>query len=99
MRPIHLVRLDKWRPAVILTRDKARPLLNQVTVAPITSTARGLPSEVLVGPCNGIDHESVVNCDLIDTVLVDNVGAFVGTLLEAQETALTAAIHAAFDLQ
>lgn len=99
MRPIHLVRLDKWRPSVLLTRDIARPHLNQITIAPITSTVRGLSTEVIVGPRNGLDHESAVNCDLITTVLTSDLGANVGYLLDDQEPALTAAITLAFDLR
>jgi mRNA interferase MazF len=41
MRAIHLVRLDTVRPALILTREVALPVLRSVTVAPITSTIRG----------------------------------------------------------
>lgn len=99
MRPIHLVRLDKWRPSVLLTREMARPHLNQITVAPITSKIRGLSTEVVVGPRNGLDQESVVNCDLITTVPTADLGANVGYLLEDQESALTAAINLAFDLR
>ena len=50
MRPIHIARLDKPRPVVVLTRELIRPRLTNVTVAPITSTIRGLSTEVLVGP-------------------------------------------------
>jgi mRNA interferase MazF len=55
-------------PAVILTRDTAIPVLTNVVSAMITSTIRGIPSEVPVGPEIGIDHASVVNCDNIFTV-------------------------------
>jgi mRNA interferase MazF len=39
---------DKKRPVVALTRDSAVPYLSTVTVAPITTTIRGVPSEVLL---------------------------------------------------
>ncbi|MDA8067257.1 MAG: type II toxin-antitoxin system PemK/MazF family toxin, partial [Actinomycetota bacterium] len=48
MRPIHTAALDKARPVLVLTRELVRPHLNSVTVAPITSTIRGLSTEVLV---------------------------------------------------
>jgi mRNA interferase MazF len=98
MRPIHLARLDKTRPVLILTRDVVRPHLSRVTVAPITSTIRGLSTEVPVGAANGLDHPSVVSCDNIVTVPVNALGRQLGVLLFEQEVALTAAIHAAFDL-
>ena len=98
MGPIHLARLDKTRPVLILTRDVVRPYLSRVTIAPITSTIRGLSTEVPVGTANGLDHPSVVSCDIILTVPVDAVGRQLGALLVEQEAALSAAIHAAFDL-
>jgi mRNA interferase MazF len=98
MRPIYAARLDKTRPVLILTREVVRPHLSRVTVAPITSTIRGLSTEVPVGPANGLDHASVVSCDNIVTVPVSALGRRVGFLLAEQETALTDAIRAAFDL-
>lgn len=98
MRPIHLAQLDKTRPVLVLTRELVRPHLTRVTVAPITSTVRGLSSEVPVGPENGVDHASVVSCDNVVTVLATALGRQIGRLLPEQEVELTAALHAAFDL-
>lgn len=99
MRPIHLARLDKTRPVLVLTRDTVRPHLTNVTVAPITSTIRGLSTEVPVGTANGLDHDSVVSLDNIQTIPASYLGQQVGLLLLAQEDALARAIHAAFDLE
>jgi mRNA interferase MazF len=98
MRPIHAARLDKTRPVLVLTRDVVRPHLGRVTVAPITSTIRGLSTEVPVGPANGLTQASVVSCDNIVTAPVTALGRQLGFLLPEQETALTDAIRAAFDL-
>jgi mRNA interferase MazF len=98
MRPIHTARLDKPRLVVILTRAQVRPHLARVTVAPITTTVRGLSTEVPVGPANGLEHACVVSCDNIVTVPKSALGRQIGYLLPEQETALTTAIHAAFDL-
>jgi mRNA interferase MazF len=98
MRPIHAARLDKARPVLILTRELVRPHLDRVTVAPITTTIRGLSTEVPLGPANGLDHPCVISCDNIVTVPKSALGPQIGFLLPAQEAALTAAIHAAFDL-
>jgi mRNA interferase MazF len=98
VRPIHAARLDKARPVVILTRELVRPHLERVTVAPITTTIRGLSTEVPLGPANGLDHNCVVSCDNIVTVPKSALGRLIGYLLPAQEAALAAAIHAAFDL-
>jgi mRNA interferase MazF len=98
VRTIATVTLDKRRPAVILTRSSKLHLLAWVTVAPITSTVRGITSEVPVGPRNGLDHDSVVSCDNITTVSRDAVGGTVGLLFDDQEPALARAISDAFDL-
>ena len=99
MRPIHLAQLDKTRPVLVLTRELVRPHLSRVTVAPITSRIRGLSTEVPVGPENGLDHPSVVSCDNIVTVPTSALGRQIGRLRPEQETALTTAVHAAFDLE
>lgn len=99
MRTIASVQLDKRRPALILTRRSSLDLLNWVTVAPITSTIRGITSEVLVGPRNGLDHDSVVSCDNISTVRPSAVGDTVGLLFDDQEPALARAISDAFELE
>jgi mRNA interferase MazF len=98
MRPIVLARLDKTRPALILTRAIAVPHLAWVTVAPITSRIRGIGVEVPVGPRNGIDHDAVVNLDNVATIRTADLGRRIGWLLPEQEVALTEAIRAAFDL-
>jgi mRNA interferase MazF len=98
MHPIHLARLDKSRPVLVLTRELVRPHLNTVTIAPITMTVRGLSTEVLCGPANGLDDRCVVACDHITTIPARVLGAQIGRLLDEQEVDLTRAIHAAFDL-
>jgi mRNA interferase MazF len=99
MRPIHLAQLDKTRPVLVLTRELVRPHLTSVTVAPITSTIRGLSTELPVGRANGLDHECVVHCDSVVTVPVSALGRQVGLLLPEQEADLARAITLAFDLE
>jgi mRNA interferase MazF len=98
MRAIALVRLDKPRPALVLTRASVLHLLSSVTVAPITSTVRGLSTEVPVGQRNGLDHDSVVSCDNITTVRTERIGTVIGILFDDQEPALARAISDAFQL-
>lgn len=98
MRPIHIARLDKPRPVLVLTRELVRPHLNNVTVAPITSTVRGLSTEVAVGLQNGLDHPSVVSCDNVQTIPRKQLGRAIGYLLPDQELELSDAIRSAFDL-
>ena len=99
MRPIHLARLDKTRPVLVLTRQQVRPHLNSVTIAPITSSIRGLSTEVAVGIANGLQHDSVVSCDNVMTVPRAALGKLLGYLHPAQEPALAHAIAAAYDLE
>ena len=98
MRPIHVADLDKARPVLVLTRELVRPHLRTVTVAPITTTIRGLSTEVPVDADNGLTEASVVSCDNITTIPSDALGAQIGVLLDAQERDLSRAIQAAFDL-
>jgi mRNA interferase MazF len=98
MRPIHVAALDEARPVLVLTRELVRPHLRTVTVAPITTTIRGLSTEVPVGTANGLDGPSVVSCDNVTTIPARTLGAQIGALLDRQEPVLGEAIRAAFDL-
>lgn len=98
MRPIHVARLDKARPVLVLTRELVRPYLETVTIAPVTTTIRGLSTEVPVGPQNGVGAPSVVSCDNVATIPKDRLGEQIGFLFDTQEQALSDAIRAAFDL-
>ncbi|WOQ18104.1 type II toxin-antitoxin system PemK/MazF family toxin [Raineyella sp. W15-4] len=98
MREICLVRLDKTRPAVVLTREAARAAMTKVTVAPITSTVKGLSSEVPVGPANGLDHVGAISLDNVVTVPVSLLGRTIGFLTADQEIRLARAVVLAYDL-
>jgi mRNA interferase MazF len=98
MRPIHVAELDKARPVVILTREVVRPHMTTVTVAPITTTIRGLSTEVQVDSANGLAELSVVSCDNVTTIPTEALRAQIGVLLDHQEPLLSEAIRAAFDL-
>ena len=98
MRAIHIAHLDKARPVLVLTRELVRPYLTRVTVAPITSSVRGLSTEVPVGPANGVDQDCVVSFDNIVTIPVESLGRHLGFLLPSQEPQLSAAIQTAFEL-
>lgn len=98
VREICLARLDKTRPVVVLTREAARTAMTKVTVAPITSTVKGLSSEVPVGPANGLEHDSVISLDNVVTIQASLLGRPVGFLTAAQETILARAVVLAYDL-
>jgi mRNA interferase MazF len=71
-------RPDKRRPVVVLSRPDALAVLDTVIVAPITSTIRGLPSEVPVGATEGLKVPSVANLDHVQTVERARLSRFVG---------------------
>ena len=71
---------DKTRPVVVLTRQEVIGLLHTVMVAPVTSTIRGAPSEVLVGIDEGLKHDSAVNLDHVQTVETARLRRRVGQL-------------------
>ena len=60
---IWLAELDKRRPVVVLTRDPMSRMLHSVIVGPVTSTVRGLSTEVELGEPDGVRRRSVVNLD------------------------------------
>ena len=59
---------DKQRPVVVLTRDSILGTLARVTVAPITSTVRGIPTEVVLGTDDGLKDLCAVNLDNVTTI-------------------------------
>jgi mRNA interferase MazF len=71
---------DKRRPVLVLTRPEVIGLLRTVMVAPITSTIRGAPSEVVVGIDEGLKRRSAVNLDHVQTVEKRRLGRFIGTV-------------------
>ena len=73
-------RPDKKRPVLILTRDSALDFLGEVTVAPITSTIRDIPSEVLLTKADGMPRDCTINLDHLQTVSKGKIGSLIATL-------------------
>jgi mRNA interferase MazF len=71
---------DKRRPVLVLSRSEAIEVLHTVMVAPLTSTIRGIPSEVVVGSDEGLKHDSAVNLDHVQTVEQARLSRYVGRL-------------------
>lgn len=89
---------DKSRPVVVLTRDAIIPHLGEVTVAPVTSTVRDIPSEVLLDTADGMPNGCAVNCDHIQTVAKARIGSFITSLPPARMREVRAAIAFALAL-
>ncbi len=90
---------DKQRPVIILTRTPAIRYLNSVTVAPITSSIRGVPSEVVFTPDDGLISDSVANLHNIQTIPKRNVGRYIATLSEDKMREIEAAIRFALGIE
>lgn len=80
VRWYRFARPDKKRPVVILTRDSVLEYLDETTVAPVTRTVRGIPSEVPLGPEDGLPEACAVNLDHVQTVARARLGALITTL-------------------
>ena len=68
---------DKQRPVVVLTRESAIAYLSSVTVAPVTSTVRGVPSEVLLSEADGMKGVCAVNLHNAATARQSRLGRHV----------------------
>lgn len=84
---------DKRRPVVVLTRTSAIEYLGEVTVAPVTATVRGIPSEVVLGPADGMRKECAVNLDHLLTVQKARIGVVIATLTPRKLAQARAALH------
>ncbi len=84
---------DKRRPVLILTRDSAIRFLTGITIAPITTTIRGIPSEVVLTPADGLLTACAANFDNIQTIPKANLGAFITHLSPAKMRDVRAAIE------
>jgi mRNA interferase MazF len=89
---------DKRRPVLILTRDSALSFLNSVTVAPITTTVRDIPSEVYLDREDGLFTECAANMDNLQTVPKARVGSLVTSLSEARMADINRAVAFALGL-
>jgi mRNA interferase MazF len=83
---------DKRRPVVVLSRQEVIDLIDTVMVAPVTSSIRGAPSEVVVGTAEGLKHASAVTLDHVQTVDKRRLRNYVGRLGPSQMTAICRAL-------
>lgn len=94
---VWLADLDKTRPVIILTRDPLGRLLHSVIVAPVTSTIRGLSTEVPLGRNDGIRHRSVANLDNVQLLSRHRLRRRIGRAQPVTMTAVCAALSVAVD--
>ncbi|MDT8450573.1 MAG: type II toxin-antitoxin system PemK/MazF family toxin [Wenzhouxiangellaceae bacterium] len=91
-------RPDKKRPVLVLTRDSALDYLGEVTIAPMTTTIRDIPSDVRLGPEDGVPRHCAVNCDHLQTVSKARLGKLVTRLPADRMKEVSHAVTFALDL-
>ena len=89
---------DKKRPVLILTRDSVLEYLGEVTVAPITTIVRNIPSEVFLSKADGMPRDCAVNCDHLQTVSKGRIGSLIMSLPPGKMVAVGRAIRFALDI-
>ena len=89
---------DKKRPVLILTRDSVLEYLGEVTVAPITTTVRDIPSEVFLSQSDGMPQDCAVNCDHLQTVSKAKIGPLITSLPPSKLVEIGRAIRFALDI-
>ena len=89
---------DKKRPVLILTRDFILDYLGEVTVAPITTAVRDIPSEVFLSKHDGMKRDCAINLDHIQTVSKGKIGSLITTLSTDKLQQVSDAIQFALNL-
>lgn len=87
------------RPVVLLSRDEAYSVRNAVTVAEITTTIRGIPVEVPLGPDDGLPKRCVANLDTIITIRKELLAERITSLEGDKLNQIKAAIKFVFDMK
>ena len=88
---------QKRRPVLVVSRDEAIPVLNNVVVAPVTSTIRSIPTCIPVGHTEGIDHDSVASFDNLAAVPTSVLTLRLGQLDEVGRLRMCNALRAMAD--
>lgn len=83
---------DKKRPVVILTRNSALEYLHEVTIAPITTTIRDIPTEVVLTKHDHVKTDCAINLDHIQTVTKNKIGPVITTLAPGKMEQLKSAL-------
>ena len=89
---------DKKRPVLILTRDSVLEYLGEVTIAPITTTVRDIPSEVFLSTTDGMPQNCAINCDHLQTVSKGKIGPLITSLPRLKMLDVARAIRFALDI-
>lgn len=86
------------RPAVLVSREEAYSVRTRLTVVPVFRTVRGIPTEVRLGPADGLPKAGAANADDIVTIPRDLLDRRLATLTRAKLAELDDAIRFALGL-
>src|SRR3990172_1714241 len=89
---------DKKRSVLILTRDSVLEYLGEVTIAPITTTVRNIPTEVFLSKSDGMPRDCAINCDHLQTVSKAKIGPLIMSLPQSKMIDVGRAIRFALDI-
>ena len=98
VRWYRFARPDKQRPVVVLTRDAALEFLAEVTVAPVTSRIRDIPTEVVLTSDDGLPRTCAANLDHVQTVSRTRVGSLITMLRAGRMRQIADALRFALDV-
>ena len=87
------------RPVLLLSRNEAYAIRELVTVAPVTTRIRHIPSEVLLGLEDGLPQQCVVNLDTITTIAKRSLHERLTTLSAKKLEEVEVALHFALGLR
>jgi len=90
-------RSGKMRPALIVTRDRAIPVLDAITVAPVTTTLRDIPTCIPVGVDHGLNRDSVASFDNLDVISKSMLVRRLGDLGPSADALICRALSAMAD--
>jgi mRNA interferase MazF len=85
-------------PGLLVSRTGIMRRRWRATVALISSSILGLRTEVPVGPHDGLDHDSAIDCEELYTVHIDQLSQRLGELDQARMAQVSANIRLALDL-
>ncbi len=87
------------RPVLLLSRDEAYSIRELITVAPVTTRVRHIPSEVPLGVEDGLPKPCVVNLDNITTIAKASLRDRLTTLSTEKQKAAEVALHFALGME
>jgi mRNA interferase MazF len=89
--------LDKRRPVLVVTRNEGIEVLSAILVAPITRTVRLIPTEVALGPSQGLKEDCAASFDNLVPIRKSYLVSRIGQLSVEQSAEICRALSALAD--